>query len=148
MVRVIFLQNIEDYKLGDVKEVPDGYARNFLFKRGYAKPATESEIKALETEISKLKKEEEKKVREAQELADKITAKTITITEEVNDEGHLYGSVSNREIADALEAAGFEIDPANIEIEEPIKELGEYEITVKVGHGVETVTKVKIERKK
>ena len=72
MVKVIFLENIEDNKVGDVKEVADGYARNFLFRKGIAKMATDEEVKNLEGKITKLKKEEEGKVKEAEKLGEKL----------------------------------------------------------------------------
>lgn len=148
MVRVIFLENIEDNKVGDIKEVADGYARNFLFKRNIAKIATEEEVKNLESKIVKLKKEEEEKVKKASDLAKKLEKETVVLAEEVNEEGHLYGSVTNREIAEKLTEMKYEIEPGDIEVLDPIKELGEYTVNVKVGHGVETTIKVKIERKK
>lgn len=147
MVKVIFLENLEDHKIGDVREVPDGYARNFLFKRNLAKIATQAEIESLEKKLDKLQKEEEQKVKKAEDEAKKIEALKIILLEEVNEEGHLYGSVAHKEVSEALIEKGFEINPANIEIPEPIKELGEHEIIIKVGHGVEANTKVIIKRK-
>lgn len=146
MVRVIFLENVEDYKVGDVKEVADGYARNFLFKRGLAKLATQSELEALESSIAKMKKEEEKRVQEAQKIADKLIKEKVVISEEVNEEGHLYGAVTGKEIAEKLETMGYDIDGSMVDIEEPIKEVGEYDVVVKAGHGVETTIKIKVER--
>lgn len=147
MVKVIFLENVEDYKVGDIKEVAPGYARNFLFKNNIAKLATEEEVKNLETKIKELQKDEEKRVQEAQKTADKLAKEPVVIKEEVNDEGHLYGSVGAKEIADRLEELGYEeIGGEDIEIEETIKSLGEYEVLVKVGHGVETPVKIKVER--
>ena len=147
-MRVIFLENIEDNKVGDIKEVADGYARNFLLKRGIAKVATDKEVKNLETKIEKLKKEEETKVKEAEKIGDKISKEKIKVAEQVNEEGHLFGSVSNREIAEKLIEAGYEIEAGDIEIDEPIKELGEYEVLIKTGHGVETKAKITVERAK
>lgn len=146
MVKVIFLENIEDNKVGDIKEVSEGYARNFLLRRGKAEIATEAKLKEVEAKLSKIKKEEAENVKKAKELADKIKKLNLVMAEEVNEEGHLYGSVTNREIADALEAKKIEIDPANIEVLEPIKEIGKHEINVKVGHGVETTLTVEIKR--
>jgi large subunit ribosomal protein L9 len=146
MVKVIFLENIEDNKVGDVKEVADGYARNFLFRKEIAKLATDEEVKNLEGKIAKLKKEEEGKVKEAEKLGEKLAKKKIVLTEEVNEEGHLYGSVGNKEIAAKMEEAGFEIESGQIEIEEPIKTLGDHEILVKVGHGVEQKITITVER--
>jgi large subunit ribosomal protein L9 len=146
MVKVIFLENIEDNKVGDVKEVADGYARNFLFRKEIAKLATDEEVKNLEGKIANLKKEEEGKVKEAEKLGEKLAKKKIVLTEEVNEEGHLYGSVGNKEIAAKMEEAGFEIESGQIEIEEPIKTLGDHEILVKVGHGVEQKITITVER--
>lgn len=146
MTKVIFLENIEDNKVGDVKEVAEGYARNYLLRRGKAELATEEKIKEVEAKLSKLKKEEAEKVKEAKELSDKIKKLNLVLTEEVNEEGHLYGSITNREVADALEAKKIEIDPANIEILEPIKTVGKHEVLIKVGHGVEANVKIEVKR--
>jgi len=147
-MKVIFIENHEDRKVGDVHEVADGYARNFLLPRGIAKVATEEEIKNLEGKIKKLQAEEEKHVSESQKIADKIAAETLVIVEEVNEEGHLYGSVTPKEIAEVLAEKGYEIDGADIVMEESIHELGEFPVIVRTGHGVETEIKVKVERNK
>jgi large subunit ribosomal protein L9 len=146
-MKVIFLENVEDYKIGEIKDVPDGYARNFLFPRNKAEVATEEKVKEVESKLAKLKKHEAEKVKEAKDIAEKIEKLKLVLAEEVNEEGHLYGSITNREIADLLEEKKIEIDPANIEILEAIKELGEHEVTIKVGHGVETTVKVTVDRK-
>ncbi|MDD3679090.1 MAG: 50S ribosomal protein L9 [Patescibacteria group bacterium] len=146
-MKVIFLENLNEFKVGDIKNVPDGYARNFLIPRGIAEIATESKIKELETKIEKIKKDEEQRVSEANKLAERISGLKIILTEEVNEEGHLYGAITAKEISEALSKNGIEIEPANIIIEEPIKELGESEIVVKVGHGVESTLKISVKRK-
>lgn len=146
-MKVIFLENHEDYKVGDVREVSDGYARNFLFRRGIAKPATQEEMERLEGEIKKLQAEEQKHVAEAQALAKKISSEPLLITEEVNDEGHLYGAVTPKEVAERLAEKGFEIDGSDIVMEESIHLLGDFTAIVRMGHGVETEIKIKVERK-
>jgi large subunit ribosomal protein L9 len=146
MVKVIFLENVEDYKVGDVRDVSDGYARNYLFARGKAEVATEAKLTEVEAQLSKLKADEGKKVADAQQIMADMKKAKVVLTEEVNDEGHLYGSVTNREIADKLSELKFEIDPASIEIETPIKELGEHEVLVKTGHGVEDIITIRVER--
>jgi len=145
-MRVIFLENIGDYKLGEIKNVPNGYARNFLFKKGFAKIATDEEVKNLESKIAKLKKEEGEKVLEAKEAAKKIAKEYLIIKKEVNDEGHLYGAVTNKDITEALRELNYNIEAANVVISAPIKETGEYEIVARLGHGVESVLKIKVER--
>jgi large subunit ribosomal protein L9 len=146
-MKVIFIENHEDHKVGDVREVASGYARNFLLKRGIVKIATPEEIKKLEGELKKIQAAEEKNVAEAQKLAEKINAEAFTITEEVNEDGHLYGSVTPKEIAEKLAEKGFEIDGSDIVMEDSIHKLGEYIVTVRVGHGVETQLKITVNRK-
>lgn len=146
-MKVIFIENHEDHKVGDVKDVADGYARNFLLKRGIAKIATKDEMEKLEGEIKKLQAEEEKHVAEAKKLAEKIASETLSISEEVNEEGHLYGAVTPKEIAEKLAEKGFEIDGSDIVMEESIHSLGDFNAIVRTGHGVETELKIKVERK-
>jgi large subunit ribosomal protein L9 len=147
MVKVIFLENINEHKVGDIKSIPDGYARNFLIPKGIAKLATDAEVKNIESQIKKLQSEEAKKVTEAEKVAEKMSQTKLTLSEEVNEDGHLYGAVTAKEISEHLKTKKFEIDPSEIVIEEPIKELGEYEITVKVGHGVKADLKIVVKRK-
>jgi large subunit ribosomal protein L9 len=147
-MKVIFIENHEDHKVGDVREMADGYVRNFLLPRGIAKVATPEEIKNLESKIKKLQTEEEKHVNDAQKIADKISAQALVLSEEVNEDGHLYGAVTPKEIAEALAEKGFEIDGSDVVMEDSIHDMGEYTVTIRVGHGVETELKVKVERSK
>lgn len=148
-MKVIFIQNIENNKVGDIKNVSDGYARNFLIPRGYSVPATDTELKNLENKLEKLKKEEEGKTSEMNNLKGKLENITITIEAEVgpkDEEGRqkLFGSLSNSQISEELAKKNFQIDKKSIEIGETIKELGEYEILVKLGHGVEAKIPLKV----
>ncbi|RJO59954.1 50S ribosomal protein L9 [candidate division WS5 bacterium] len=136
MVQVIFLENIENNKVGDVKNVPDGYARNFLLKKGLAVLATEEEMKKIEARLEKIKKEEEKKVKSAEELAEKIGKAKVRLEMQVGEEGKLFGSVTNRDVAEKLSEIGFEIDKANIEFPETIHTKGKHAAHIKLGHGV------------
>lgn len=145
-MKVIFLQNVEDYKVGEIKEVAEGYARNYLLKRGLAELASDKKVKELEGQISKLKKAEEENVKKSQETADRLKKAKIVLKEGVNDDGHLYGSVGAKEIAEKITEHGFEVDGSEISIEEPIKELGTHKITIKTGHGVESEIEIIIDR--
>ncbi len=146
MTKVIFLQNVEDYKVGDVKEVSEGYARNFLIRRGLAEVASDEKMKEIQAKLVKIKKEESENVDKVKKIAEKLKKTKIVLVEEVNEEGHLYGSVGVKEIADAINKNKFDIDGSAIEIEEPIKELGVHEVNVKLGHGVEVKIKIAIDR--
>ncbi|PIZ00540.1 50S ribosomal protein L9 [bacterium (Candidatus Howlettbacteria) CG_4_10_14_0_8_um_filter_40_9] len=151
-MKVIFTQNIENHVVGDIKDVPDGYARNFLVPRGIAIPATPSEIQNIEKRIEKLKKDEGEKVKKLEETALRLGKINIEISAEVgpkDDEGiqKLFGSITNAQVEEELTKKGFEIDKKDIDFE-PIKKPGEYEITVKLGHGVESKVPLKVTAKK
>ncbi len=146
MVKVLFLQNVDNNKIGEVKNVPDGYARNMLFPRKLAIIATDEQIKALEAKIEKLKAEEEKIVSELTKLSEKVSSKTYTVEAQAGDEDKLFGSVTNRDLSEALKKEGFDIERQNIEILEPINTLGEHEAFVKFGHGIRVVIKIKVVR--
>ena len=138
MVQVIFLENVEQNNVGDVKNVPDGYARNFLFKKNLAVMATPEEMKKIESRLEKIKKEEEKKVAEAEKLAEKLAAVEITLEMQIGEGGKLYGAVTNKDVAEKLAEKGFEIDRHSIEFPENIRETGEHKAHIKLGHGVST----------
>jgi large subunit ribosomal protein L9 len=144
MVKVIFLENVEGNKVGDVKNVPDGYARNFLLKKGLAVLATEDELKKIEAKLEGIKKEEGKKVSEAEQMAEKLGKVKIKLEMQVGEEGKLFGSVTNRDVADKLSEKGFEIDKANIDFPESIKEKGKHTAHVKLGHGVSTDIEIEV----
>ena len=118
---------------GAVVDVKDGYARNFLFPRGLALEATPGNLKVLEqqkaAEQARLAREQE----EAQEVAAKIDGKTITLKMKTGENGKLFGSITTKDIADAIDQAyGVSIDRRKIELKEPIKSLGTQQIEVRV----------------
>lgn len=152
-MKVIFTQNIENYKVGDIKEVADGYARNFLIPKNIAIVATPQEIENVKKRLVKLKKEEEEKIKDLKALAEKLQKISIDIKVEVgpkDKEGKqkLFGSITNAQIEEKLHEKGFKIDKREIEIGEQIKEPGEYKIKIKLGHGIETDVKIKVLPKK
>jgi len=144
MVRVVFLENVENNKVGDVKNVPDGYARNYLLKKGLAVLASDEELKKIESRLEKIKREEEKNVLEAEKLAEKLSKTKVTLELQVGEEGRLFGSVTNRDVAEKLSELGFEVDKANIEFPETIKEKGKHIAHVKIGHGVSTEVNIEV----
>jgi len=152
-MKVIFLQNIEGNNVGDVKDVADGYARNYLLKNGLAVVATPEEIERIEKRIEKLKKEEETTIKSLEEKAKKMEGLVITLRAEAGpeeEEGRrkLFGSIANHDIQEVLQEKGYDIDKKDIEIPEQIKELGEYAVTIKFGHNVQTEIKIKVEANK
>lgn len=148
MIKVLFLQNLEHQQVGEIKSVPDGYARNYLFPKKLAVLATDEEVKALEGKLAKIKSEEEKNTTKAQEIADQIEKAKFVFSAQAGDEDKLFGAVTNRDLAELLNEKKIEIDKHNIEILEPIHTLGEHQALIKIGHGVHATMTVEIIRAK
>jgi large subunit ribosomal protein L9 len=147
-VKVILTQTVEKLgKMGEVVDVKDGYARNFLFPKNFAKEATTGNMKGLEGLKKKQAAIEAKKLAEAQAAADKISAISLTIAAEAGEEDKLFGSVTSEMVATALEAEGVKVDKKDIVLDETIKKLGSYQITVKVIPEVKATLKVLIVKK-
>jgi len=137
-MKVILLKDVE--KIGkqfDVKEVKDGYARNFLINKGLAKPATEEALKWLEVQKEIQGKKAEDELKKAQELASTVDDMELTIPVKVGEEGQLFESISAQKISDKLKEMGFDVKKGQIELSEPIKELGEFPIKIKLEHNLE-----------
>lgn len=132
-------------KLGkamDIVTVKDGYARNFLIPSGIAVPATDGNQRAVEEAKKFVQKREEKKEREARQLAKKIEAVPCTIPVKIKEGEEIYGSVSAQEIADFLKKEGYAIEKSNIELEENIKQLGVYTVAIRLSRDVSAKLKV------
>ena len=148
-MKVILLKDIE--KLGkkyEVKRVKNGYARNFLIPKGLAKPATK---KALEW-LKKRKEIEEKKAEEAlkrvQDLASSVDGLEVVIPIKIGKKEQPFESITAQKISERLKDRGFDIKKTQIELEEPIKELGEFPIKIHFEHNLEAEIKVIITKKK
>jgi large subunit ribosomal protein L9 len=132
-MEVILREDIE--KLGDrgqVVKVAPGYARNFLLPRKLAVPATESNRKIIEQERQAYLRKEAKLKGEAEELAKMMTGVSVTISQKAGESDQLFGSVTVKDIADALVAQNYTIDRRKIHLEEPIKQLGEFKVPVRL----------------
>lgn len=134
-------------KVGDVVKVKDGFARNFLIPRRLGLKATPENLKKVEAHKAKIIQENEKIKREAEELAQRLSKVSCTVTVEVNDLDKLYGSVTDAEIAHALELEGFEIDRKKIILEKPIEELGIFEVGIKIHPEVTAKIRVWVAKK-
>ena len=129
---------------GDTVTVKPGYARNFLFPQGVAYEATEANVRRLSEEK---KKYDEKMLREkvvASEAASKVEGLSVTISKKAGDEGHLYGSVTASEIADALAAKSIEVDRRRIELAEPIRRVGSHTVHVRLHKDVVATLTVEV----
>ena len=117
-------------KRGDVVNVKPGFARNLLFPQGVAMPATPSSVKQFEFERRRLEKEEASRLEKIGKVLDQISKFELTLTEKANEEGHLFGSVNEHTLAKALQEAGFSVSARQIRLDQPIKELGVFQVPV------------------
>lgn len=146
-MKVILRQNYEKLgNIGEVVDVKDGFARNYLIPRNIAYRATDGNLKALEEEKKQLARKEEKAAKEAEKIAAQLASASLTITMKVGEDDKLFGAVTSQMIADALTEKGFTIDKRIIELEEPIKTLGIFEVPVKLHSKVTAKVKVWVVR--
>ena len=140
-MQVILLENLGN--LGDVVKVKDGYARNFLIPTKAARRATEAAIKEFEARRAELEKAAAEKLAGAQALAEKMNGRTVHITQKAGVDGRLFGSVTNADIADALNRIDFKVAKAQVRMPSgPLKTVGEHSVTV-VPH-TDVVAEIKV----
>ncbi|MFA6540511.1 MAG: 50S ribosomal protein L9 [Bacteroidota bacterium] len=146
-MKIILRQNYNTLgAIGDVIDVKDGYARNFLIPRNIAFRATAGNLKALEEEKKLLARKEEKTMKDAEKLSAQLASASVTISMKVGEDDKLFGAVTSQMIADSLNEKGYTIDKRIIELEEPIKTLGIFEVPVKLHSKVNTKVKVWVVR--
>ena len=132
-------------KKGDMINVSDGYARNFLLPKGLATEATKTAINEMKGKADAKAYREEKELEAAKELAAKIESVSVTIESKSGDNGKLFGSITSGDVADALKMQGhIVVDKKKIVLHDPIKSVGEYQIPVKVHAGVSATLKVTV----
>ncbi len=142
-MKVILKDNVQSLgKMGDVVNVSVGYARNYLIPKGLAAEASEKNIKALEHERGVIERKAEKEQKKAESLRDEMANVTCIIKRKVGEQDKLFGSVTSKDIEKALEEQGITVDKKSISIDEPIKSLGEFPVTIKLYHGVTSEVKV------
>lgn len=144
-VKVLLKSEVENLGSGgEVVKVRAGYARNFLLPRGLALPATQGNLSKVE-ELKKAAAERAKAERsQAEELAKKLSALSLKISRAVGEEGKMYGSVTSKDVADAVAQAGITLDRKRIALAEPIKQLGSFDVPVKLHHDVDATIKVEV----
>jgi large subunit ribosomal protein L9 len=144
-VKVILNENIETLgHIGDIVKVAPGYARNYLLPKKLAVAATEGNAKALEHAKRQLTYKKNKALEASKSLAEKLGALTINLVHQAGEEGKLFGSVTNMEIAAFLKDKGFDIDRKKIVLAEPIKHIGEFSVPVKIHPEISAVLKVTV----
>ncbi len=133
-MKIILLEDVKKLgKKGDLVDVADGYARNYLFPRDLAEEATAGKIKQLKKEKAALEDRKEKEKEQAQEIAEKLSKAEVSLKVKAGEQGKLFGSVTTKDISEALKKqCKIEVDRRKIELFEPIKTLGEHKVDIKL----------------
>lgn len=144
-MKVIFLKDVKGQgKKGEIKEVSEGYAQNFLIPRGLVRPATDGNVKTLENQTAAEAKRKEREKEEAAELGKKLEEMTVTLKAKAGEGGRLFGAITSKQVAEALEKAGIKIDKRKIEMHDPIRSLGVTQVPVKLHPEVKSTVKVQV----
>lgn len=145
-MRVVLRRDVSGLgRAGDVKDVAEGYAQNYLLPRGLAAVATAAELKRLSQERASAQARSRRARVEAEQLAKRLTATTLTFGLKAGRDGKTFGSVTNKDIAESLREQGIEIDRAKIHLEEPLRTLGVHSVEVRVLTDVRAAVTVAIE---
>ena len=142
-MKIILTEDVQSLgKRGALVNVSDGYGRNFLIPKKLAVPATDVNLKRIEAESKKVKQQEAKEEMDAGHLKEELQKLSITIPMKAGEGDVLFGAVTSADIASHLEKEGFSIDKRKIELEEPIKRLGVYQVPVKLHRSASAEVKV------
>ncbi|MGD8190536.1 50S ribosomal protein L9 [Brevibacillus ginsengisoli] len=144
-MRVIFLKDVKGQgKKGDIKDLSEGYVRNFLLPRGLVKEATEGNVKTHEAQQKSMEKRKEQEKLEAQELAAKMDEMTVKLTGKAGQGGRLFGAISSKQVVEALEKQfKIKLDKRKLDME-AIRSLGVTQVKVKLHHDVTATLKVHV----
>ena len=146
-MQVILLERVAKLgQMGEVVNVKDGYARNFLLPQGKALRASDSNIKSFEDRKAQLEARNLETKKEAQALAEKLDGQTFVVIRSASDSGALYGSVTPRDAAEAAEAEGFKVERRQFVLTAPIKELGLHDVRVHLHPEVDATIKLNVAR--
>lgn len=145
-MKVVFLQEVEGSgRTGEVKNVADGFARNYLLPRKLAAPATDHNIRIAQARVDAEAKSQAKLDADAAVLAERIVGHTVTLTAKAGPQGRLYGSVTARDIAEALEGPlGHLLEHRQVELEEPIRQVGVFEVPLRLSRNVRATVQVEV----
>lgn len=148
-MELLLKQNVDHVgRIGDVVKVKPGFARNFLLPRGLAVAVTKSNVAEIEKARAAAIAEEQQRVASLKDLAAKIAEVSVTIEGRANPEGHLFGSVTAVQIAAALRDKGVAIDDKQVRLEQPLKEIGVFDVPVHLHATVDTTVKVWVVQQK
>jgi len=142
-MQVLLRKNVEKLgQIGDIVNVKVGYARNYLLTRGFAMEVTDANLKVAESEKKKHQEMLKKRDEELAQMAERLNGASVTISSAANAEGHLFGSVSAQQIATALSDEGYPVDAKMLQMAEPLKEVGVYDIAIQLKADLTATCKV------
>lgn len=145
-MKIILLQDVKGQgKKGEIKEVNEGYARNFLIKKGLAEAATATKINELNQKKTSEAFHKQEEIKAMTALAAELKGKKFTLGVKVGQTGKTFGSVTAQDISDSMKAAGYDVDKKKIVITSPIKQVGEFEVELKLLEGIATKITVCVE---
>jgi large subunit ribosomal protein L9 len=144
-IQVVLQQDVDKVgKSGDLVRVRPGFARNYLLPRQLALPATTAAVRRIDHDKAVALAKADKAKKQARSIADEVSALVITITQKAGADGRLFGSVTTKDIETAVKARGLTVDRKRIQLAEPIKSVGSYEIQVKLISDVTATLKVEV----
>lgn len=148
-MKVIFLQDvIGQGKKGEVKDISEGYVRNFLLPRGLVKEASAGNLKTLDNQKAAEQKKKDQELEDAKQLAAKLEATKLELGAKLGEGGKLFGSITSKQIAELLDKNGFKIDKRKIELEEPIRTLGSTPFAIKLHPAVKAKLTISVREEK
>jgi len=145
-VKLLLTENVESLGIvGDIVRVREGHARNYLLPFGYATEPSDDLISALAERRAQAEKDRAKRRAEREDMIGKLDGQELTLVRACNDQGHLYGSVTQQDIAEALSEVGFEVQPREVRLSGAIKRVSSYDVLVKVDADLEANIKLWVE---
>ncbi|MFH1188030.1 MAG: 50S ribosomal protein L9 [bacterium] len=144
-MKVVYIKNIsKTISAGDIKEVADGYAQNFLLPKGLALPATEENINKVKSGKKRKEKESVLSLVKTEKLAKQLDGLEINFKENANEKGTLFAAISEKELCRGLEKMNIKVNPKNLKLKQHIKEIGQHEVVVELNHGLEARVNVSV----
>jgi len=146
-MKILLTENISSLgEIGQIVNVAPGYARNYLLPQGLAVEATGKNVRELDHRKRILAQKREKIRQEMLSVAEKLNRATIVLSRKVAEEDKLYGSVSPADVAKALEEQGFEVPRKDIQLDQPIRQLGEHTVSIRIGAGISANVKLVVQK--
>lgn len=148
-MELLLMKNVEHLgRVGDVVKVKNGYARNYLLPLHFAVPVTKANLADIERAKAIAAQEEQVRIESLREVSGKMAETSVTIEGRANEEGHLFGSVNAAQIAAALRSKGFPVEDKHVRLDQPLKEIGVFDVSVHLHQDVNVAVKVWVVQQK